>query len=507
MTQMLGINKQDLSPYLAYILCSVLVLIAFGMFGFALDRYPQFYVDESFFNASAVRYLGGQSFGYILHSQAPHGESVWAYHGPFFFRFQVLTFKLLGVSHFACRIPSYAGANLAVLLLCFLLLRKGMYKTAIVLSVVWIGDRSLLQTTLGRPEGVSLLLVVLGYGCLINALGEGKMSWLCGMSFCIGMAAGFNPAAAFMGLAACTAVLVFVPMANWMKSFAFMFMGTLIPVGLVLICWAPHLAWSLEQFLWYLNFSTKVVVPSLWNRLSFFGLGLGWAKYWYLALFSTTILVLFPLSLRLILKDRHRVELNARQIVAVTAAFFAFGAILLYFKSSMHPYYLVFFSTWPVLALAGFWENANGRLKSILVVVLLAIGAGWLPSFAWNGMRFRETILFYKILDKQPLITQLTKVVPGAADVRGDPKYFIAARNAGLHFTPLPFYVDDSKIDVPSHAWLLLSPDYSRMLGCLGDSPLLGRELVYRDTIFDGSRYTRDTYTIYSPKNVATSYR
>lgn len=90
------------SMLLPIAICLVL-LIGFCSFLPYLDRYPEPLFDEAVFNNPAVRVHDGRSFEWPLTASAPYGNVVWAYHGPFHPRLQVLTMRLLGVSQFACR--------------------------------------------------------------------------------------------------------------------------------------------------------------------------------------------------------------------------------------------------------------------------------------------------------------------------------------------------------------------------------------------------------------------
>src|SRR5207249_4069384 len=85
------------SPRWAYWACLALVLIAVFAFAPFLDRYPEPYVDEPYFNYAAVRYLEGKGLNYRVSPNAPYGDTLWAYHGPFYPVMQVATFAALGV--------------------------------------------------------------------------------------------------------------------------------------------------------------------------------------------------------------------------------------------------------------------------------------------------------------------------------------------------------------------------------------------------------------------------
>ena len=490
-------SEKSKSPGWSYVVCAGAIAGAFLMFVFFLDRYPPFYVDEPAFNASAARHVGGQSFVYPLHTEAPHGESVWAYHGPFFPRMQVLTFRLLGVSHWACRIPSYLGGHLATLVLCLLLLRYGLWRSAIVLSIAWVGDRATQMILLGRPDGVSHLLVVIGYLSLVSALSRGSR-WRLGMSATfIGLAIGFNPGAVFFGFALVVAVALWTPAREWARSVGAMAAGVVVPAVIFLACWLPSLPASFEQFRWYVYESTRGAwVASMPERLEAIWRMPFWAKYWILALVCTLPLLL----VRGVLGGRDRG--GVARVLPGTALLFGLAAAGLFLNSSMHAYYFVFFTVWPPCAMLSAWESGAGRRKwrPVFAVWAAVTVVSWLPSFAWNVGRFREALLDYGNLAKNDMIQQLAELIPDDAMATGDPVCFVVAHKAGRDYTPLPFYERDAGLDVPADEWCLVG---SRYLGIL-DRRVPGwrdeRRLVYSGVAFKESYSLRWDYFVYAPE-------
>ena len=306
-----------------------------------------------------------------------------------------------------------------------------------------------------------------------------------------------------MGLAVCAAIMISKPANKWLKSLIAVAVGALVPAGVILLCLAPSLTQSIEQFLWYLNLSTKEVVPSLQQRLSNLQFAFGWATYWNLGLMLVSLLFLLPLLVKSIMIDKWKGSPDWPISITITGSVFSIAGIILYIRSSMHPYYLVFFTIWPVLALSAFWESKteSERLRSALSVYALVIAICWLPSFTWNVMRSREAVLFWEVLDKRPIVKHLAGEIPQGVDLRGDPKYFIVTRDAGLNFTPLPFYANDSGIDVPAKAWLLLSPAYVNFLKRTRPDYLANRALIFKGAAFDGSMYYREEYFAYGPES------
>ncbi|MBN1671851.1 MAG: hypothetical protein JXR37_12495 [Kiritimatiellae bacterium] len=498
------------SPRWSYPVFAALVALGFLSFGLSLDRYPPFYVDEPFFHAAAVRQIDGRNPGYVHHSQAPYHDAVWAYHGPFLKDFQVLIFRWLGVSHFACRIPRYAAAHAGILLLGLMLLRRGLYRTALALGVAWLGDASLLEITQGRPEGLSLFFVIVAFAAVLTALdsaadtgGRSRRLLVSAAlaSFGVGMAAGFQPSAAHFGWVVCLVLLLRLPRSRLIPAALAMGAGVLPVIGLVLYCWRADVQAAFRQFVWSVSFGAVLAAPGRSVELQDLIAGTDWPRFWYLALIATSLVVLPLLCGGTIRRWRSLAPARNREAVAPVAWCFALGGLVLFVASPMCDYYFVFFTVWPVVGLAACLETrgfASRRMRAAGVWAGLLLLA-WLPSLAWNALRFREVVLFYRVFDKRPLAEEFRRHVPPGAVVMGDPIYFIVARDAGLEFTPLPFFHHDRGIQVAPDAWLLLTPRYVDILNSVDSRPLTGRKLVYHGTAFAGSVYTRHPFLIYGP--------
>ena len=493
-------DEKAKSPKWSYAVCGGAIAGAFLMFVFFLDRYPPFYVDEPAFNASAARHVGGQSFVYPLHTEAPHGESVWAYHGPFFPRMQVLTFRLLGVSHWACRIPSYLGGHLATLVLCLLLLRYGLWRSAIVLSIAWVGDRATQMILLGRPDGVSHLLVVIGYLSLVSALSRGSR-WRLGMSATfIGLAIGFNPGAVFFGFALVVAVALWTPAREWARSVGAMAAGVVVPAVIFLACWLPSLPASFEQFRWYVYESTKGGwVASMSERLTAVWQMPFWSKYWVLALVATLPLLL----LRVAMLPREGDERDRSQwLIPVTCLIFGLAAAMLYLNSSMHAFYFVFFTIWPIGGMLSLWENGGWRRwRPVFVAWSVLVTLAWLPSLMWNATRCREALLSHRALTKEGIVEDVSRYVPHDVSVTGDPAYFVVAHRAGLRFTPLPFYEVDPGLSVGDDDWCIVGSRYLAALDRQSPGWRNGRALLHTGTAFKESYSWSHNYYIFGPRS------
>ena len=488
-------------PVWSYVISLGVVAVAFLMFVFFLDRYPPFYCDEPAFNASAARYVAGNSFVYPLHTEAPHGDEVWAYHGPFFPRMQILTFRLLGVSHWACRIPGYLGGHLAAALLCFCLLRHGLWRSSIFLALAWLGDRASQLIMLGRPDGISHLLVVLGFVLLIGALRVRSNRRLALSAGCIGMGVGFNPAAVFFGLALVVATGLWIPPKKWAAAIAAMAAGATVPAGLFLACWIPNVSASFEQFLWYVHESTRGEwVASVSERLQGVWRMAYWTKFWILALGGTVLLLL----IRALVSGRRQgpaLEGEPKHVIPGAALLFSLAGVGLFLNSSMHAYYFVFFTVWPVIALGAAWETgvvSRGWRRLFIGWGCVVIGA-WLLSLAWNMTRFREAWLDYAALGKTGMVQDVRQHVPEDARVACDPIYFVVAHRAGLNYTPLPFYHSDAGMSVADNTWCVVGSRYMAILDRSDPGWRGSRRLVHAGVVFRDSYSQAHNYYVYGP--------
>jgi len=496
-----GPARSHASPTWAYAVCILLAGVAFAMFVFFLDRYPPFYVDEPAFNASAARYVSGQGFVYPLHTQAPHADDVWAYHGPFFPRMQVLTFLWLGVSHWACRFPGFLGAHLAVLVLCIYLLRLGLWRSSVALATAWVGDRSTQLVLLGRPDGVSHFLVVLGFVLLLRGLDRRSCRLLSTSCVCVGMAIGFSPAAVFFGPALAAAVFLWLPRQAWIRALGAMAGGALLPAVLFLVCWLPDIPASFEQFTWYAKQSTKgewvATVPerlmAVW-RMPY------WAKYWILGLVVSSCVLAVRIMGR---GNAPRIERTGTRLnmVPKAALLFTIAAIALFLNSSMHAYYFVFFTIWPVVALASAWETGlfSGRWRVPIVAWTCVLAFAWVLSLTWNLTRFREAWQDYDSLDKRPMELMIGRCFPRGGEMACDPVYFVVIHRVGMRYTPLPFYRSDPGLSLRDRDYCLLSSRYVDMLNSSDPGWRSGRSLVLADMVFRDSYSLQHNYFIYAP--------
>ena len=497
MTKAFTVNKHLLS----YLIASGLVVFSFLLFGCSLGRYPGFFCDEPMFNYPAVRYLDSGSMAWRLNPAMPHGDEISAWHSPFYSRLQVLTFKLLGVSEYACRVPQHLAIHIALLVLCVFLIRRGFWKSAILLPMIWIGDRASQETLFGRMEGITALCVVGAFLCGLIAIEKEQVRWYAGYSCCLGLAGGFHPGSIYIALPSLCVVLILRRKIAWHRLLLGFACGAVVPLCLWLLCWMPHIPESIEQFHWYVHTLNERDISR--GHFALFPM-LKWSKWWVVALILTTAFWLIPRLVSLL--RSIRCELSAapfQNIIIVFATSFGCGFVLLLWRNTfIYPYYLVSFTIWPVIAVLITLESGklNGLWKRSFTFFIILLIAGWLPSLMWNGMRFREMVLMYRQLDQKPFAQKLAKIIPADAKISGTPELFLIARTAHRDFVPLMELGED--LSPPRDHWLfLVEKDFQP--GRLSKEAFNERPLVYEGFAFPEAQWagSRMPFRVYGPAN------
>ncbi len=447
-------ERQSASPRWATVTCYGLIVMSWCLYGFSLDRYPLPFVDEPFYNYPAIRFLEGEGLTYKVSDAAPHGDTLWSYHAPFFPRLQVATYSLLGISEYAHRLPQYLAAHLAIFVLCRFLLRRGLFWSALILAVAWLGDRSSQEVLYGRMEGIYLLCLAGGFVFLARTTQQASLRDSAAAGLCLGTATGFHPVT--LGFCAFgVGWLAWLSTRRRASAAAFV-AGCLVPLGLMLACWLPSLSASLEQFLWN---ASVVRSGTLGEKfLSLFEV-LRWSRYWAAGLGLLTLFWLMPLAVRRCWSRAAFHQLPAAEPVWILAAWFAVVgllSLLVFAGAAVYPYYLVLFTVWPILALAVLGESRclQSALQFAFWPVAVLVLLCWLPSLAWNALRFRESWAHFDQLDRTACARHLARVVPPGAELTGSPDLFLIARKAGLNFKPLPWYGRHTR--VAPDAWILL---------------------------------------------------
>jgi 4-amino-4-deoxy-L-arabinose transferase-like glycosyltransferase len=399
--------------------CILAATVASLCFGLNLDRYPLYYADEPYFSYPALRYLEGKGLTYQVSAYQPRGKSLYAMHGPFFPWLQVLTFRILGTSQFSCRLPNFLGAYLAVMVLCLSLIRRGAWWTAAVLALAlaWVGDRSSQEVLIGRMDGLALLFLATGLLGLVRVLDRQSPRWAAVCGCLLGTAVGFHPMCVqFVMVAMLLLAYRASGVSRWKLPLAFA-AGGLIPAALFVWCWSPDLVGSIEQFRWASRFQAA---SRSRDDIAKFLRVLRWSRYWWAGLVATVMLFFLPIVVGGLITGRPLKLSRDTASLWVGSAGFSLAGLSVLLSSAKHPYYLVYFTVWPVIGLGVLVESMAKEDKRVRNA---ALGLGallflcWLPSLLWNSLRFREMMLYRGNLDQNKLAHEAKSVNhhPGTA--------------------------------------------------------------------------------------------
>ena len=419
-----------------------------------------------------------------------------------FRRLQVATFRTIGVSEFSSRLPQYLSAYVAVAVLCEFLIGRGLAVAALALALAWVGDRSSQEVMCGRMDGIALLFVVMGFVALVRAIE--RRTWfrgaICGLS--LGMAAGFHPVTATFGLAAVVLLVAYPGARGRLRALVGFVVGLMVPLALILWSWSPDIPASFEQFQWNLR-KVRDRATTL-QKLVGLATGLRWSRFWLLGLAGTVVAGLAPAAI---------VQLVARPVTAasgkhgplwISACVFATAALGCLVHRAVYAYYFVYFTVWPVVGLA-VTLTAGLRLgvfRAWFRAIAAAVIFAWVGSLLWNGMRLRESLICRGQLDHAHFIRQVKAVIPARAEVTGNPLLLLLAKEAGLNFTPLPWYPEQAP--APPQAWLLLSRKEWQTPKWIAPASLARRPIIAERDAFPGpSPFFRLEYVILGPTRAA----
>jgi hypothetical protein len=503
-------NGKVHSPRWAYVGCYLLILVSFCSHVFTLDRYPWRNADEPYFYYPAVRALEGHGLTYKVRADMPHADTVFVLHDAFFPRTQLAAFWLLGISQFACRLTPFLAAHLAILMLCQFLLRGGLFRSALILSLAWLGDRAHYHVLFGRPEGVCLFVEAAAFIVLVKAATASSRIAAFFGGLLLGIGVGFHPVTASFAVCACIILPLLFPRGKF-AALACLVGGGLVALGLILLCWLPHFTASFEQYRWMLG-SVGDYYPgvTVLGRCEGMIAALGLGRYWFLALLLATFLLLVPLALF----ARNRVVLatggaTLPRNVFLLATAFAVAAVLgvlLLLGVQLTTYYVVYFTVWPVIALAVYAETVGlkGKFRLAFYGLGVVFLACWLPSLRHNAYHVRESIVNYRLLDPSRVAKPLAEAVPKGVPVTGSLELFFLARDAGMDVTPMPWFADSAV--VPPDTYILLAVSDNPV----GPPKVDPKNLAARPVLLEGSlapdttlRWSR--YRLYGPMESRTT--
>jgi hypothetical protein len=174
------------------------------------------------------------------------------------------------------------------------------------------------------------------------------------------------------------------------RILAWFAVGAVIPAVLLAWLWTPHLWEAVLQFRWASRYQLNRYEAGRFVQLMQL---LGWSKFWFMSLVASVVFVLVPLAGRAVLSGWRPGLAEAAHTPWITAVAFSVAGLASLTRSLMLPYYLVYFTVWPVAGLSLLAEGLPSRaLRRVAVAAGIAVAVCWLPSLLWNVMRAREIV-------------------------------------------------------------------------------------------------------------------
>jgi hypothetical protein len=475
-------------PLLRSFALSLFVIVGL-LWAYSLGRYPAFYCDDSYYVYAALRsYLGGP-FAYPMTLATPYGNLLWSYAGPLFIHLEKLLFHLFGFSILITRLPNFLGGWLAASLMIFWLFRRGYALGGCLLAILWCGDRASLEMLYGRMDGLALLFLVLMFLTVEQALRKPSRSFS-GYAFLAGIFGGLalltNPTCIF----AVAGVLLLTLYLRRFKTSAALAAGGLVTLPLLYWFLDGHLREAYVQFQWSRLYLKGTPFSSLRQVISV----LHWSKAWVIALVLFSVLTLAVTGWQIL---RRRIALDSEGLQRLLCATFVLGGLAAFLHGGTHPFYLIYFSLWPMLWLAMMVDRNWRRpaVKAIFALMLLA----WLPSAAWQAMRLRESIKYHRALSLDTLQQQIAKNVPAGSTLLTSPDVYAVPFVTGHRNShPLPWYEIESE-SCPSCYVLLDREDLDKA----PSDPRLGldkRRVLYSGPAFPNAGPLREPVLLLSPE-------
>jgi 4-amino-4-deoxy-L-arabinose transferase-like glycosyltransferase len=348
-------------------------------------------------------------------------------------------------------------------------------------------------------EGMALLFLALGLLSLVQALERQSTRWSALTGGLLGTAVGFHPICVYFVMTALILIGFLTPAGRKGKMLLGCVAGGLVPAALFVWCWSPHLLWSIEQFRW----SSRNQVGSHVQQVNVAKLMrvLHWSRYWWVSLVATVALFFLPVLAKGWITGRPIRMKKDRELLWAAAAGFSFAGLLVSISSAKHPYYLVFFTLWPLIGLGVLVESLaeeDRRLRNMALAVGVMLFLCWVPSLLWNVMRFRETVLYRDKLNQAVFARRLAGLIPSGARATGSPELFLIARKAGLNFTPLPWFPE--RTEVPADTWIVLSREDRLEGDAIAPESLTDRVVTYEGAAFPGATQLEYAFSVFGPK-------
>lgn len=342
--------------------------------------------------------------------------------------------------------PQYLASSLAILLLSLVLIRSNLPIAGIVLPIAWLGDRSSIEVVLSRPEGVALLALAAAFVAVARRDRWGLSLAAAASGFFTLLASGLHPTNCVFAAGAFLILATDAGLSHLPRLVLFFALGAALPIACILWCAAPDFQASLAQLSWHAHLThQKHGFGRLLNGFA----GYYWSRYWIWAVGAVTIALVID---RIV---RRRQKTN--QIYDAAVWFSLCGLLTFAGSVTMLPPYLVYWTVWPVIALAARIEASSQarNLRRLYVALACVLALAWIPSFAWNAFRAREAYRFHSALDPAPVKAELMSVIPPDAHLMVSGDLFMTGRNVTRDVRTIAPYSRPS--DWSCDAWLALT--------------------------------------------------
>lgn len=478
---------------------SLAVLVGwFGLIAINIGRYPLPYIDESFFHWPAISYLKGRGFVYAVSAHAPFADSLWAYHGPFYPHLQVATFWLFGTSQLISRLPNLLAGYAAACLLAYLLWHEGYRLAPLIFSVVWIGDRATQELEYARMDGLALLCVVLTLFFLCRIERGVSVVNAFGVALFSSAAIAFHPVTGSFFLV--SSILVgfqsLTKKGIWAILLGYV-LGLTLVIVLVLACIQFHPIEAFQQFKWHaLQTNGTHTVTEKWLNLIEV---LRWSRWFFLALMASTIVIAVLTAVIAFRKCRSKSDEHS--FFRLSLALFAVTGLACMISKAVYPYYIIFFSLWPIALLATEAEYLIRRERPMKIGIITAgiLALAWTASAGWNILRVREAFLYRNALQHDYILGRLHQTIPANAIVFGDPLTSMIAEEAKIDFTPARW--EPEHTHPPQEAWLFVTKSEYTTHVHFSPSDLDGRQVVFCSNAFPGAQKLAFDVCLLRPKS------
>jgi hypothetical protein len=378
-----------------------------------------------------------------------------------------------------------------------LLYRRRLSWGALALAVFWLGDRSLLEALYGRMDGPALLCLALAFVAFVRALDTQTMWPVFWSGLCAATAVGFHPCTAPFAAIMTAAYLWRLP-GRRLRVLCLLTASAAIPALLVLANVAPHFREAAEQFFYHRQLTR---LPKFGNRVANLVPGLGWARYWGVALVCISGALAIP-ALATLLRPGKDQSKPASGSLFLAASLFSIAALAALAGTAaltaLFEHRIIYLSLWPVVAVIAALDQRGDQLwiRRAGLVCLTLLTIAWLPSAMWNLMRWREASSFARGSLTQAFEQQVRKVVPPGAEVKISPELFIVGHSLGPGAVRL---THDTALELPSSAWLVLIDSDIKHLGGLEAPGLHGRPIVLRGSLYPWIANFADSLIILGP--------